>query len=73
MGCLLLEAQEELLAVKFEQVVVMLDGDEPGRQATTEIVVRLTPRMWVRAATLPEDKQPDELSGDELKQMLTSL
>ena len=37
------EAQEELVAAKFERIVLMLDGDDPGRQATTEIVARLAP------------------------------
>ncbi len=73
MGCSLSEAQEELLATKFERVVVMLDGDEAGRQATTEIVARLAARMWVREAILPEEKQPDQLSVDELQQLLAAL
>jgi DNA primase len=73
MGCSLSEAQEELLAAKFERIVIMLDGDEAGREATAEILVRLAPRMWVRAAMVPEGKQPDQLSGDELQELLASL
>ncbi len=73
MGCSLSEAQDRLLAAKFERVVVMLDGDEAGRQAAAEILARLAARMWVRAATVAEGKQPDQLSGDELQQLLTML
>jgi DNA primase len=64
MGCLLSEAQEELLAVKFERIVVMFDGDEPGQQGTADCLTRLGRRMWVRAAVLPKGRQPDQLSSE---------
>src|SRR5260370_28380275 len=54
MGCSLSEAQEGLLAAKFERVVVMLDGDEPGQQGTADCLSRLGRRIWVRAAMLPD-------------------
>src|SRR6266436_2827299 len=52
-GCSPSEAQEELLAAKFERIVVMLDGDEPGQKAAAECLARLGRRMWVRAAVVP--------------------
>jgi DNA primase len=70
MGSSFSEAQQELLVAKFERVVVMLDGDEPGRLATAECVRRLASRIWVRAAVVPEGKQPDQLSSEELRQIL---
>lgn len=73
MGCSLSEAQEELLATKFERVMVMLDGDEAGQQGAAEILGRLALRLWVRCVTLPEGKQPDQLSTDALRAILTAL
>jgi len=51
----------------------MLDGDEPGRLATAECVTRLATQIWVRAVLVPEGKQPDQLSSEELQQILHSL
>ena len=73
MGSCLSEAQEELLISKFERVVLTLDGDEPGRQATAECLTRLAGRMWVRAARVPEGTQPDQMSSEELQRILQSL
>jgi DNA primase len=73
MGSSLSEAQEALIIAKFERVVVMLDGDEPGRQAAAECLTRLGPRMWVRLAALAEDNQPDQLSSEQLQQLLLLL
>src|SRR5260370_32319159 len=52
MGCSLSDAQEALLAAKFERAIVLLDSDKAGRQATTEVLARLAPLMWVRGATV---------------------
>ena len=73
MGCSLSEAQEQLLAAKCERVIVMLDGDEAGQHATAECLTRLGGRMWVRAAMVPEGKQPDQLSTEEIRQLLALL
>ncbi len=40
MGSTMSKAQEELLAENFGHVVVMLDGDEAGREAAQEIAER---------------------------------
>jgi len=73
MGSTLSAAQEGLLEARFERVIVMLDGDEPGRAAEIECLTRLGARMWVRAIMVPEGKQPDQLSSEELRQVLQSL
>jgi len=70
MGSSLSEAQEDLLVAKFERVVVMLDGDEPGRQATNECLMRLARWMWVRVALVLEGRQPDQLSLHELREII---
>jgi DNA primase len=73
MGCSMSEAQEELLVKRFERAWFMLDGDEAGRKAAAEYVTRIGRRMWVRMADVPEGKQPDQLSTDEIRQILGSL
>jgi DNA primase len=70
MGSSMSEAQEELLANHFESAWLMLDGDEAGRNGTGECLTRLGRRMWVRSARVPDGKQPDQLSGEELKGLL---
>jgi DNA primase len=73
MGSSLSEAQEGRLVAKFERIVVMLDSDEAGRRATNECLTRLADRVWVRATMIAEGKQPDQLTSDELPQILKSL
>jgi len=70
MGCSLSENQEEQLVRHFRQVVIMLDGDEPGRRAATEIAGRLAHSLWVRVADVPDGRQPDQLSTEEVQQLL---
>jgi len=70
MGCSLSAQQEELLARHFNTVCLMLDGDEAGRTATDECLLRLGRRMWVWAVMPADGKQPDQLSGEELTELL---
>lgn len=70
MGKELSPAQEALLVQHAERVVVMLDGDAPGRKAQEEIVNRLARRVWVRAIELPEGTQPDTVSQEDLRRLL---
>ena len=70
MGCSLSEDQEELLARHFRQVVIMLDGDDTGRRAAGEIAGRLVHKFRVRVVDVPEGKQPDLLSTQELEALL---
>ena len=70
MGSSLSQAQEDLLVRYFKAAWLMLDGDEPGQQATAECLARLGRRMWVRAAVVPTGKQPDQLSTEQLQQLL---
>ncbi|HEV8413048.1 MAG TPA: CHC2 zinc finger domain-containing protein [Bryobacteraceae bacterium] len=70
MGSSLSKQQEELLASHFKNVCLMFDGDETGRAATDECLLRLGRRIWVWAVMLPDGKQPDQLSSDELSELL---
>lgn len=53
------EQQEAQIVAHFRQVIVALDGDEPGRRAAGEIAGRLVHKLYVRIADVPEGKQPD--------------
>jgi DNA primase len=70
MGSSMSDEQEKLLATHFKAAWLMLDGDEAGRQGTGEILPRLVARMWTRLAVVPEGKQPDQLTADEIKSLL---
>ena len=69
MGSSLSGAQEKLLH-RFKSVILFLDGDEAGRGAAKEIAGRLVHSYFVRVISLPEAKQPDMLSMDELQKLL---
>ncbi|HLK63278.1 MAG TPA: CHC2 zinc finger domain-containing protein [Bryobacteraceae bacterium] len=70
MGCSLSEPQQAQLIRYFPHVIVMLDGDEAGRNAAGGIAARLARHLWVRIAEVPKGRQPDELSNHELQTLL---
>jgi DNA primase len=69
MGAVLSDAQEKYIQ-KFAQVMLFLDGDEAGREAAYSIAARLTHYTFVRVIDLPDGKQPDQLSSEEIKTVL---
>jgi DNA primase len=71
MGSSLSDEQEQLLLGRFKRVTLMLDGDNAGREAAEEIAKRLVHRVHVRVVDLPEGKQPDQLSSDEINGLLS--
>ena len=73
MGCSLSGEQEALLVRYFRQVVIILDGDEAGRNAAGEIGGRLAHKTWVRVVDVQECKQPDQLSKEELQALLGTV
>jgi DNA primase len=73
MGCALSADQEEQLAARFRRGVVMLDGDEAGRRAATEIAGRLAHRVCVRVVDVPDGKQPDQLSIQVVQELLAKV
>jgi DNA primase len=72
MGRSMSKEQEELLASveSTARLVVLVDGDEPGRAAAPEITLRLARHRFVRIAELPIGKQPDHFQPDELRALL---
>lgn len=70
MGTVLSEVPEKLLLARFRQVVLMLDGDNSGRQASQRIAARLAGKCSVRLAWLPDGKQPDQLNREAIRALL---
>jgi DNA primase len=70
MGCCLSAAQEDLLVRHFERVVLMLDGDPAGRQASHSIAARLMKRCRLDVVWLSDGQQPDRMSSEEIQQAL---
>ena len=70
MGSSLSDSQADLLA-RFRRVVLLLDGDEAGRTGAAQIAARLVHQVFIKAVGLPDGKQPDQLSSEEIRTLLT--
>jgi len=73
MGSSVSEAQKALLTAHFREVILMLDGDATGRKAAEAIAPRFAGSVFVRICNVPEGKQPDELSSEEIQKPLSGL
>ena|SRR5689334_21030405 len=71
MGSVLYELPQRALIQRFQRVVLMLDGDAAGRHATTDIAAQLRAYCSIKIVRLPEQRQPDQLSADEIRRALT--
>lgn len=72
MGSLLSDEQEKVLA-EFKRVILILDGDAAGREATRQVGGRLMGKTFVKAFDLSCDKQPDKLSREDLRLLLSDF
>ena len=70
MGSSLAEAQEELLRKHFQQLVLMLDGDDTGRRASQQLATQLWRKVSLSIVQVPRGRQPDQLSGEEIQRIL---
>ena len=70
MGASLSRAQLQLLLDHFEQVVLMLDGDETGRRASRLIAAQPGRQMTLRVVEVPKGQQPDQLTAMEIHRLL---
>jgi DNA primase len=67
MGCSLSIRQEELLQQHFREVILLLDGDRPGRAAAVSIARRLVSKLSTRLVDVPVGSQPDQLGPDQIR------
>jgi len=58
------------LVKQFDKVFIIGDGDKAGRKMTDEIFVRLSTAVDCKRVYMPEGKDPDELSVEDLRQLL---
>ena len=66
MGRTLSDEQEELLvSSQLKRLVLMMDGDEPGRQAQAELLPRVARKFFIKVVELPEGEQPDTAYSGE--------
>jgi len=70
MGVSLSEAQEKLLLQRFQQLVLMLDGDEAGQRASQQLAARLRGKVSLSMVRVPSGRQPDQLSSEEIGRSL---
>jgi DNA primase len=70
MGSALYEQQRQLLLKHFRQIVLMLDGDQPGHRAAAVVSARLSADCSVRVVQLADNTQPDQLPEHELRELL---
>lgn len=73
MGSALSQQQADLLAGRFTEIVLMLDGDPAGQAGTHDAAARLVPRCSVHRVILAPGRQPDEMSNEEIRQALRDV
>lgn len=74
MGSSLSEEQEILIADAVGsqgKVVLMFDGDKAGHECKDDVLSRLITKVYVKVVNLPEGSQPDNLSNEEIKKLLS--
>ncbi|REJ88598.1 MAG: toprim domain-containing protein [Planctomycetota bacterium] len=70
-GASLSREQAKLLIATGRPVVLMFDGGQPGRRAMKRAALRLAPHTFVRVVRLKEGQQPDDLSPEETRRVLS--
>ena len=73
MGAALSQQQTDLVAGRFSEIVLMLDGDPAGREGTRDAASRLIGHSSVQRIMLAPGRQPDEMSSDEIGQALRDV
>jgi DNA primase len=69
-----LSAEQETLlrASGARMLTLLLDGDRPGREATSELLPRLAMEFFVRVVHLPDEAQPDTVPERLLLEALST-
>lgn len=72
MGCCLSAEQEKLLLQHFQNIVLMLDADAAGEQASRSISARLIQRSTLDVVNLSKGQQPDQMSSEGIQRALSA-
>jgi DNA primase len=70
MGSRLSEVQRNILLAHFRELTLMLDGDDAGRRASEQLAAQLWRKISLRIVEAPSGRQSDQLSSDEIRQVL---
>jgi hypothetical protein len=70
MGSSLSDWQQRQIVYHFDEVVLMLDGDQAGTAAVPGIARRLERCVRTRAVEVPSGRQADQLSSRDLRLLL---
>ena len=73
MGNSLSEAQASILSSEFDHVVLMLDGNEAGREGAEKASNLLKRKLFVRVLDLGDGQQPDHLSSEQTRELLKGM
>jgi DNA primase len=73
MGSALSQQQADLLASRFAEITLMLDGDSAGQTGACDATARLTQRCSVRQVILSPGRQPDRMSDEEIRRALKDV
>jgi DNA primase len=73
LGSSLSAQQEDLLCKYFRRAILLFDGDDAGRRATDDCLIRLGKRLWVTAISLADGLQPDSLPEESVTSLLGPL
>ena len=71
MGSTLSEPQQELLLAHADRIALMLDGDEAGTKCLREFYGALRQRLYLREIHLKPGEQPDDLTDDRIRALLS--
>jgi len=71
MGSSLSDAQAQLLLAHTDRVALMFDGDDAGTKCLREFYARLRRRMYLREIHLEPGEQPDALSENRIRELLS--
>ena len=63
--------KQELILAHCDQIGLMLDGDDAGTKCLREFYGRLRQRLYLREIHLEPGEQPDSLSDDRIRGLLT--
>jgi 5S rRNA maturation endonuclease (ribonuclease M5) len=69
-GSSLTSLQIDKIVRFFSDVVILTDGDQPGREAAQKWEKQLASHMPVRVPEMPKDKDPDDLTKEEKVEIL---
>ena len=69
-GSTLSRHQRDLLAGHFDRVLLMLDGDQAGRQGAVSIAEMLGDRISVSVISLKDGQQPDDLTPSDIRNLM---